>query len=99
MWLPRVTYLVWTCNDLGELALFLILSLHYGFNDTWMVRTQVYEAVRDSGFPYGLQEGEGSGVNPMLVLSLGTRVVQKVAERTYILALLISQCVKSKLEI
>ena len=77
IWLPRVTYLVWTCNDLGELALFLILSLHYGFNDTWMIRTQVYEAVCDSGFPYGFEEGEGSGVNPMLALSLGTQVVQR----------------------
>jgi hypothetical protein len=51
-------YLIWASDDLGELALLLILSFDNSFNDARVVRPQVDEAVSDTCFPDGLEEGE-----------------------------------------
>jgi hypothetical protein len=52
------TNLVRTGDDLGELALLLILALDDGFDDGGMVRSEIDEDVADAIFPEGLEEGE-----------------------------------------
>lgn len=60
-------YLIWTSDDLRELAFLLILTFDDGFNDGGMVGAQVHKDVCDACLPDGLEEGEGRCVPwPML---------------------------------
>lgn len=59
-----MTYLVWTGDDFGKVALLFILAFHNGFYDAGMIRAQIHETMRDARLPYGLEEGEGRCVNP-----------------------------------
>ena len=52
-------HLVRTCDDLGKLALLFILAFDDGFDDGWVVASQVDKAMRDAGLPDGLEKGEG----------------------------------------
>lgn len=60
MQLPRraLSYLVWTSNNSRKLALFLILTLDHGLNDTWMIGAQIDKAMGDACLPQRLEEGE-----------------------------------------
>jgi hypothetical protein len=51
-------HLIWTGNDLGELALFLILAFDNGFNNGRMVAPEVHKDVGDAILPQRLEERE-----------------------------------------
>lgn len=55
---PSVEYLIWARNDLGKLALLLILTLDDGLNDAGMVGAQVDEAMCDARFPNRFEKRE-----------------------------------------
>jgi hypothetical protein len=69
-------YLIWTGNDLGELALLLILTLDNGFNDGRVVAPKVHKDVRDAILPQSLEEGKGGciAVAPLVAISIATEV-------------------------
>jgi hypothetical protein len=54
-----LAYLIGTCDDLGKLALLLILALHYGFDDGRVIAAEVDEDVGDAIFPQSLKESKG----------------------------------------
>jgi hypothetical protein len=51
-------YLIWTGDDLRELAFLLILTFDDGFDDGGMVGAQVRKDMCDACFPDSLEEGE-----------------------------------------
>lgn len=58
----RVACLVGTRDDLGKLALLLVLALDNGLNDGGVVRPEVDEDVTNAIFPKGLEEGKRRGI-------------------------------------
>jgi hypothetical protein len=51
--------LIRTGDDLGELALLLILALDNSFDNGRVIATQVHKDMRDAILPQCLEEGEG----------------------------------------
>ena len=52
------TYLVGTCDDLGELSFLLVLALDDSLDDRGMVRPEVDEDMADAVLPERLEESE-----------------------------------------
>jgi hypothetical protein len=52
------SYLIRTGDDLGELALVLILALDNGFDDAGVVGAQVHKGMCYARVPQGFEEGE-----------------------------------------
>jgi hypothetical protein len=69
-------YLIWTGNDLGELALLLILTLDNGFNNGRVVAPEIHEDVRDAILPQSLEEGKRRciAMSPLVAISIATEV-------------------------
>ena len=70
-------YLVRTCDDLGELALLLILAFDDGFDDGGMVGPKVDKDVTDAVLPERLEEGKGCCV------AGGSQYMMRVYKRDY----------------
>lgn len=58
----RIACLVGARDDLGELALLLVLALYNGLDDGGVVGPEVDEDVTNAILPEGLEEGKGRGV-------------------------------------